>query len=95
MNCLGVKYRTKTWEAHEHDQKSGDNESITIELSQRLRKEGNTTINEVFVLRPGLEKVIEIVRISRCFESTETDLHIVENASCIYSTDTWLSKELH
>jgi len=41
MSSLGVKGRTKSWEAHERDQQFGENESIDIGKTQRLRKEGN------------------------------------------------------
>jgi len=41
MSSLGVKGRTKSWEAHEHDQQFGENESMDIGKSQRLRNEGN------------------------------------------------------
>jgi hypothetical protein len=40
MSSLGVKGRTKSWEAHERDQQFGENESIDLGKSQRLRKEG-------------------------------------------------------
>ena len=36
MSCLGVKGRTKSWEAHERDQQFGENESTAIGKSQRL-----------------------------------------------------------
>ena len=55
---------TKSWEAHERDQQFGENESIDIGKSQRLRKEGNARLNKVSVMRPGLAKIIEKVRIS-------------------------------
>jgi len=45
MSSLGVKGHTKSWEAHERDQQSGDNDCIDIEKSQRLRKVGNTRID--------------------------------------------------
>jgi len=64
MSSLGVKGRTKSWEAHERDQQFGENESIDIGKSQRLRKEGNARINKVSAMRPGLAKIIEKVRIS-------------------------------
>jgi hypothetical protein len=60
----GVKGRTKSCEAHQRDQPFGENESIDIGKSQRLRKEGNARINEVSAMRPGLAKIIEKVRIS-------------------------------
>jgi hypothetical protein len=34
MSSLGVKGSTKSWEAHEHDQQYGENESIDIGKSQ-------------------------------------------------------------
>jgi len=64
LRSLSVKCRTKSWEAHERDQQFGENESIDIAKSQRLRKEGNARINKVSAMRPGLAKIIEKVRIS-------------------------------
>jgi hypothetical protein len=64
MSSLGVKGRMKSWEAHERDEKFGENESIDIGKSQRLRKEGNARINKVSAMRPGVAKIIEKVRIS-------------------------------
>jgi hypothetical protein len=64
MSSLGVKGRTKSWEAHERDQQFGENESIVIGKSQRLRKEGNARINKVPAMRPGLAKIIEKVHFS-------------------------------
>jgi len=63
MSSLGVKGRTKSWEAHECDQQFGGNDSIDIGKGQRLRKEGNARINKVSAMRPGLAKIIEKVRI--------------------------------
>jgi len=95
MSSLSVKDRTKSWEAHERDQQFGENESIEIGKSQRLRKEGNGRINKVSAMRTGLAKIIEKVHISWYFESPEADLHIAENASCINYTDTWSPKRVH
>jgi len=64
MSSLGVTGRAKSWEAHERDQQFGENESIDIGKSQRLRNEGNARINKVSALKPGLAKIIEKVRIS-------------------------------
>jgi len=64
ISGLSVNGRTKSWEAHERDQQFGENESIDIGKSQRLRKEGNVRINKVSAMRPGLAKIIEKVRIS-------------------------------
>jgi hypothetical protein len=95
MSSLGVKDHTKSWEAHECDQQFGENESTDIGKSQRLRKEGNATINKVSAMRPGLAKIIEKVRISTYFQSAEADLHMAENDSCIDYTHTWSSKGVH
>jgi len=95
ISSLGVKGRTKSWEAHEPDQQFGDNGGIDIGKSWRPRKEGNARIDEVSAMRPGLAKIIEKIRISRYFESPNTDLHIAENACCIYCADTWPSKRVH
>jgi len=91
-SSLGVKGHTKSWEVHECDQQFGDNESIDIGKSQRLRKEGNARINKVFAMRPGLAKIIKKVRISIYFESLETDLNIAEHACRIDYTDIWSLK---
>jgi len=64
MSSLGVKGHTKSWEAHQRDQQFGENESINIGKSQRLRTEGNARINKVSAMRPGLAKKIEKVPIS-------------------------------
>jgi len=95
VSCLGVKGRTKSWEAREHDQQFGENESINIRNSQRLRKDGNAGIHKVSAMRPVLAKIIKKVRILCYFESPETDLHIPENACCIDYADTWSSKRVH
>jgi len=95
MHSLGVKGLTKSWEAQQQDQQFGENESIVVGESQRLWKAGNTTMYKVFVIKPDLAKIIEKVRISRYFESPETDLHIAENAWCIDYADTWVSKWVH
>jgi len=63
-SSLGVKGRTKSCETHECNQQFGENESIDVGKSQRLRKEGNARINKVSAMRPGFAKVIEKVRIS-------------------------------
>ena len=59
MSSLGVKCRTKSWEDHERDQQFGENESIDIGKSQRLRKDGNARINKMSAMKPGLAKIIE------------------------------------
>ena len=64
MSSLGVNGHTKSWGAHERDQQFGENESIDIGKSQRLRKEGNARINKVSAMKPGLAKILEKVRIS-------------------------------
>jgi len=95
MRSIGVKGSTKSWEAHERNQQFGENQSIDIGQSQRLRKEGNARIYRVSAMRPGLANIIEKVRIARYFESPETDLYIAEIACCIDYADTWSSKWVH
>jgi hypothetical protein len=58
MSSLGVKGCTKSWEAHERDQQFGESESIDIGNSQRLRKDGNSRINNGSARRLGLAKII-------------------------------------
>jgi len=53
MSSLVVKGHTKSWETHERDQQFGENESIDIGKSQRLRKEGNARINKVSAMKSG------------------------------------------
>jgi len=88
MSTLGVKGRTKSWEAHERDQQSGENERIVIRKSQRLREESNARINKVSAIRLGSARIIVNVRISKYFETPETDLHIAANACCSDYADT-------
>jgi len=95
MSSLGVRGRTKSWEAHERDQQFAENESIDIGKSQRLQNKGNARINNVSAMKPGLAKIIEKVRISWYFESPEADLLIAENACCINYANTWLPKQVH
>jgi len=64
LSSLGVKGRTKSWEAHERDQQFGGNASMDIGKSQRLRNESNARINKVSAMKPGLVKIIEKVHIS-------------------------------
>jgi hypothetical protein len=64
MSCPGVNNRTKSWKAHERDQQFGENKSIDMWTSQRLRKGGNATINTVSAIRPSLAKRIDKVPIS-------------------------------
>jgi len=92
MSSLGINDCTKSWEAHQQDQQFGENETIDIGKSQRLRKEGNARMNKVSALWPGLAKILEKVHIWRNFESTETDLQIAENACCNDYSDTLSSK---
>jgi len=63
--------------------------------SQRLRMEGNATINIVSAMRPRLAMIIKKVQILTYFESPETDLHIAENACCIDYADSWSSQHVH
>jgi len=95
MCCLGVKGRTKSWEAHEGNQQFGDKDSMDIGKIQKLRKEGNARLNKVAAMRSGLVKRIEKVCIPWHFESPETYIHIAETACCIDYADTRSSKQFH
>jgi len=95
MSSLGVKGRTKSWEALERDQQFGENENTHNGKSQRLRKEGNAGINKVSAMKPGFAKMIQKVRISRYSENSETNYHIAVNASCVDYIDTWSSKRVY
>ena len=95
MSSLRVKGRNKSWKAHVRAQHLWENESADIGKSQRLWKEGNARINKVSVMRPGLVKIIENLRISTHCEWPETDIHIAENACGIDYADTWLTKQVH
>jgi hypothetical protein len=64
MTSLGVKGRTKSWEAHQHNQQFGDHERIYIGQNQTHRIGGNARICNVLAMRPGLAKIIEKVHIS-------------------------------
>jgi hypothetical protein len=95
IRSLVVKCSTKSWEAHERNQRFGGNESIDIGKSQRLRKEGNDRINKVSAMRLSLAKIIEKVCISAYFKYPETDHQIAENTCSVVSTDTQLSKRVY
>jgi len=64
ISSLGVKCCTKSWKAHECDQQFGENHSIDIGKSQRLRKDSYARISKMSAMRPGLAKIIEKVHIS-------------------------------
>jgi len=53
MSNLVVQGHTKSWEDHELDQQSVENESTIIAKSQTLRNEGNASHNKVLAMRPG------------------------------------------
>jgi hypothetical protein len=91
-STLGVQGRTKSWEAYERNLQFGENESIHIGKRQRLRKQGNARINKVSAMRPGVAKIIDKVCLSRCFETSDTDFHIAEDACGINYADTCLLK---
>jgi len=76
MSSVGVNVRAKLWEPPQCAQQFGENEITDIGKSQRLPNEGNARINKVSVMKPGLTKIIEKVRISKHFENSETDDHI-------------------
>jgi hypothetical protein len=95
IKSLGVIGHTKSWVANKHDQQFGENGSIEIGKSQRLQKEGNAQFNKDSVVRSGVAKTIEKVRITIYFETAESDHHIPENACCIDYTETWSSKRVH
>jgi len=83
MSSLRVKGRTKASEAHELDQQFGENGSIDIGKSQRLSKEGNTRINKVSAMKPGLSKINQKMHISSCCGSPEIHIQIAEITCCI------------
>jgi len=64
MSSFGVTVRTKSCDTHECDQQFGENESIDMGKSERLRTEGNARNNMVSAMRPGLAKITEKVCIS-------------------------------
>jgi hypothetical protein len=68
ISSLGVNGSSKSWEAHEHDQQFGENESTDIGKSQILQKEGNGRINKLSAMSTGFAKIIEKVHTSTCFE---------------------------
>jgi hypothetical protein len=64
-------------------------------MRQRHGDKGNTRINKVSAMRPGVARIFEKVYISSNFESPETDREIAANAWCIQYTNTRLSKRVH
>jgi len=95
MSSLGFKGSTKFSEAHDRNQQFGENETVDIGKSQRLRKEGKVWIDKVWRMKPVLAKIFDNVHISQYFESAEADLHIAENACCIDYANTSSSKRVH
>ena len=83
-----------SWEAHERDHQFGGNDSINIGQSPSLRNESNASIIMMSAMRPCLAKIIQKVRISRYFESPETDHHRAEIACCTDYAATWLLKRV-
>jgi len=94
VSSLDVKGRTMSWEAHERDHQFGGNDSINIGQSPSLRNESNASIIMMSAMRPCLAKIIQKVRISRYFESPETDHHRAEIACCTDYAATWLLKRV-
>jgi len=64
MSGLSAKGCTTSWEALDGYQQVGENQSIDIGKSERLRKEGSARINKMSAMRPGLSNLIDNVRIS-------------------------------
>jgi len=95
MSSLGVKGRTKSWEAYEHVQQFGEHQCTDTGKSQNVRKEGNARIYKLSEIKPGLPKIIPKVLIWRIFARYENDLGIPWNACGTAYADTWSSKRLH
>jgi hypothetical protein len=78
MSSLRVKGDAMSWKAPVHNQQFGENESIEIGKSQRLRKVGNDRLKNVLAMGPGLAKIIEKVWISCYFKSPAADLEVAK-----------------
>ena len=61
MSSLGVKGRTKSWEANERDEHFGENESGVPTSTERHQNVGTARIARVTSMPPGLAKIIEKV----------------------------------
>ena len=59
MSNLGVKGRTKLWQANEHDKQFEENESAALAKSQKLQKAGNTSISKMVVMKIQLSEIFE------------------------------------
>jgi len=81
MSTFGENGSTKSWKAHAGDHRCGENESTDIGKSVGLRKDHNATINKASATRQGFAKIIEKVRSTWYFESSEIDLHRAENTA--------------
>ena len=92
MGSLTVKNSTKFGKANASDQQIGGIECTDNGKCQRLKNKRNARIKNVSPMKPGLAKIIEMVRSSRNFESPETDLYIAVDASSIDNIDTSSSK---
>jgi len=94
MSCLGDTGYTKSWEADDHDQQLGENDSIGTRNCKRLRKAGNDEINKLSAMWPGFAKIIEKLCILTIFEYPETALHIAVHAYYNHYADTEWSKQV-
>ena len=61
MKSMGVKGRTKAWEASERDTHFGENDTAATTSADRIRTIGNARIRRVATMKPGLAKIIEKV----------------------------------
>jgi hypothetical protein len=64
VSRVGVRGHTKSCQAHEHNQRLGENDSTQIGNSERHCKELNARINNLTAIRAGLAKITEKVCIS-------------------------------
>lgn len=95
MSTLGVKHRTKCWEAQQRNQLFRENKCIEMWKSQWLWNVANARINKLSAMKPGLEQIMEKLCISRYVERPGTDLPVTTYGGCIdYSDTKWWQRAL-
>jgi len=91
----GVTGCAKFFETFKSNLRVGENASIDIWMTQRLRKECNARINMGSAMKPGFARIIEKVQIAKYFEGAETNLYIAGKPCYSVCMDTESIKRVH
>jgi hypothetical protein len=78
MSPLGIQSCTTTWDAYEHNQQFGENQTMHIGKSHRVQKDGKDRINIMSAMRSGLAEKMRnfifhpILKLLDCMSDTHT-----------------------